>query len=297
MAHGVQTPEDRIVQDDDGTLWQRRPGGLGTSLAVAAIGLAALAVGQLTWVRGNVQPDLRGRSLAALEQAGYDGLQVSVSGRDVEVTGTADPAQVPAIRSLVESQTGVRVVKVVLAGNLAGAGTGRSTATATGTASATATPTATASPTTTPTPTASATASATATGTPTSGSGSSGTALSGEIATAEASIGALPKIEFPTAMSGPTAQGRQVIARIAGILAQHPEVKVLIEGHTDDLGTARVNLQLSASRAEVVRILLIRAGVSGSRLTARGFGETKPLVPNTSAVNRASNRRVAFTLS
>lgn len=318
MAERGPEQDDRIVRDEAGGFWQRRPGGYGAAAAVAAIGLVAAGAVQYSGLTlGKVQDDLAGRSIAALEQAGYQGLSVSVTGRDVTVRGQADPAAVPQILSLVTSQTGVRVaIDELNGGTGSGTASGTPSATATGatpttTASATPTATATATPTPTdssaaPTGTATATASASPTAstpapTPTPSASTpnptaSSTGDSADAAAAAAAIGALPKIQFPTALSGPTTDGRRTVAKIAAILQQYPSVRAQVQGHTDDLGTARVNLELSASRAEVVRALLIRAGISGSRLTAQGYGESRPFVPNTSDANRATNRRVSFVL-
>jgi outer membrane protein OmpA-like peptidoglycan-associated protein len=66
---------------------------------------------------------------------------------------------------------------------------------------------------------------------------------------------------------------------------------VELAGHTDDVGNAQYNLKLSAERAEVVRKALVDNGINENRLTARGYGSTKPLVPNDSEEHRAMNRR------
>jgi outer membrane protein OmpA-like peptidoglycan-associated protein len=69
---------------------------------------------------------------------------------------------------------------------------------------------------------------------------------------------------------------------------------VLIEGHTDDVGSSDSNLKLSMKRAEKIRELMLSGGVSDDFISVIGFGEDKPLVPNTSAENRAVNRRIEF---
>ena len=88
-----------------------------------------------------------------------------------------------------------------------------------------------------------------------------------------------------------------LIQEIAEALRLHPEIAQLeIQGHTDDTGTPRSNLRLSEERAKAVREALIRNGVKPRRLVARGHGEDKPLVPNTSAANRARNRRIQLII-
>lgn len=88
-----------------------------------------------------------------------------------------------------------------------------------------------------------------------------------------------------------------LLFEVADTLARHPEIaSVEIEGHTDDRGGAEHNLTLSQRRAEAVRTWLIAHGVAAIRLTARGYGLTRPLVPNITPANRARNRRVQFTI-
>jgi outer membrane protein OmpA-like peptidoglycan-associated protein len=87
--------------------------------------------------------------------------------------------------------------------------------------------------------------------------------------------------------SGPT------LKEIAGMLTEHPELKLTIEGHTDDVGDAAANQALSQARAEAVRKALASGyGVDAARLEAKGFGASKPAAPNSTAEGRAANRRV-----
>jgi outer membrane protein OmpA-like peptidoglycan-associated protein len=72
--------------------------------------------------------------------------------------------------------------------------------------------------------------------------------------------------------------------------------RFLIEGHTCDLGSADYNLVLSKQRADFVKALLLRAGISADRLVTNGCGEKKPSVPNTTDNERAQNRRVELML-
>jgi OmpA-OmpF porin, OOP family len=68
----------------------------------------------------------------------------------------------------------------------------------------------------------------------------------------------------------------------------------VIEGHTDSNGSAEYNQDLSERRAKAVREYLVSKGVAGSRLTAEGVGETRPIADNTNAEGRAQNRRVVL---
>jgi outer membrane protein OmpA-like peptidoglycan-associated protein len=84
-----------------------------------------------------------------------------------------------------------------------------------------------------------------------------------------------------------------ILEEIADVLNTHPEIKgVEVQGHTDNEGTPAYNLRLSESRAQAVVDTLVKLGVDPLRLEAKGYGDTKPLLPNTTESNRARNRRV-----
>lgn len=85
-----------------------------------------------------------------------------------------------------------------------------------------------------------------------------------------------------------------ILARFADYLKENPTFKIAIHGHTDDLGDDAKNLLLSENRAKAVVEFLVQQGVTADRLSAKGFGETKPKVPNTSNENRSKNRRTEF---
>ena len=91
-----------------------------------------------------------------------------------------------------------------------------------------------------------------------------------------------------------------ILKEIVNIIQTYPEYDVNIKGHTDDIPIETVqfpsNWELSAVRATTVLKFLIGGGVNPHRLTATGYGELLPLVPNDSAENRATNRRVEFVL-
>jgi outer membrane protein OmpA-like peptidoglycan-associated protein len=78
------------------------------------------------------------------------------------------------------------------------------------------------------------------------------------------------------------------------LLSNQPELKIEINGHTDSDGSDELNLKLSEERAKSVVAYLVSKGVKNDRLNSKGFGETKPAVPNTSNENKAINRRVEF---
>jgi outer membrane protein OmpA-like peptidoglycan-associated protein len=82
----------------------------------------------------------------------------------------------------------------------------------------------------------------------------------------------------------------------AALKEQSPDKLMSVEGHTDSQGSDAVNLPLSLNRANVVRDYLVTRGVDPSRITAVGFGSTRPLVDNLKVENRANNRRVEIVI-
>ena len=81
---------------------------------------------------------------------------------------------------------------------------------------------------------------------------------------------------------------------IVQIMKDNPDLKFDVEGYTDNTGNPAHNLTLSDASANAVKTQLIAMGVSASRLTAKGFGETKPISDNNTSEGRANNRRVEF---
>lgn len=81
------------------------------------------------------------------------------------------------------------------------------------------------------------------------------------------------------------------ITMLAAFLESHPELHVELAGHTDNVGSDNYNLKLSNERAEVVRQALIAKGIAEDRLTAQGYGSSRPIYPNDTDEHRAGNRR------
>jgi len=99
------------------------------------------------------------------------------------------------------------------------------------------------------------------------------------------------------------AEGQRAIREVATILAQSPEISIMVEGHTDNIpmrgrGDIRDNLDLSVMRATAItRILLENRGIAPSRVTSAGRGEWMPIAPNDTPENRARNRRSEIILT
>lgn len=82
------------------------------------------------------------------------------------------------------------------------------------------------------------------------------------------------------------------IKDVAQVMADYPDLKVMIEGHTDNIGSARYNNALSLRRANAVKAKIIGLGIAPSRLRAKGYGFSKPIADNKTSQGRQQNRRV-----
>ena len=102
---------------------------------------------------------------------------------------------------------------------------------------------------------------------------------------------------FGTDMSSLTTSGMQSAQKLAEVLKQNPKRNVLIEGFTDNTGTAPYNLELSQRRANAVMLALQDMGIASNRVAIRGYGKELPVSANDSAAGRQMNRRVEIVLS
>jgi outer membrane protein OmpA-like peptidoglycan-associated protein len=101
--------------------------------------------------------------------------------------------------------------------------------------------------------------------------------------------------EFMSAEIAPGSE--EVLDRITDMMRQHPEVKLVIEAHTDDIGSRSYNFELSEQRAGSVRAYLEAQGVATERLVPVGHGKNQPIASNKTEEGRQENRRVEFRMT
>jgi len=106
----------------------------------------------------------------------------------------------------------------------------------------------------------------------------------------------LRDVQFATNSTEMSSAAKIVLVAFAEYLIENPRFDVDIEGHTDDVGRAEENLDLSNRRARVVADFLIAEGVDSERLHAKGFGQQRPKSDNSTSEGRAINRRTEFTV-
>ncbi len=103
-------------------------------------------------------------------------------------------------------------------------------------------------------------------------------------------------ILFDTGKASIKAESTSVMVDIIQILSEYPTARFTVEGHTDSVGSAKLNQSLSEKRANSVRDFLIDKGIGADRLTAIGYGEDKPIATNKTRAGRTQNRRVEINL-
>jgi OOP family OmpA-OmpF porin len=101
-------------------------------------------------------------------------------------------------------------------------------------------------------------------------------------------------IKFDTDQATVSTESYALIVKLAAIALRCKVPQIEISGHTDNTGDDSINQPLSQARAEAVANLLVRAGVPVSRLSAVGYGATRPIAPNDTEDGRAKNRRIEF---
>jgi len=102
----------------------------------------------------------------------------------------------------------------------------------------------------------------------------------------------LQGVTFEFNKSRLTIDATKVLNFVAQSLTAHPEARIEVGGHTDNVGSAGYNQRLSLARARAVRAYLTQHGVAAEQLTAVGHGESEPVASNSTEEGRAQNRRV-----
>jgi outer membrane protein OmpA-like peptidoglycan-associated protein len=107
---------------------------------------------------------------------------------------------------------------------------------------------------------------------------------------------AFDNLEFETGKSIIKNSSFESLSELADVLKKRSQYKLEISGHTDNVGLAAANLQLSKDRANAVKNFLIKKGIPANRLIAKGFGQTKPIADNRTEKGRQKNRRVEMKI-
>ena len=115
--------------------------------------------------------------------------------------------------------------------------------------------------------------------------------------TARGMVITLGDVLFGTDLSRLTPDGMRSAQKLADVLQQNPQRRVMVEGFADSTGAADYNQGLSERRATAVRTALLDMGVARERIEVRGYGESFPVAANDNAGNRQLNRRVEIVLS
>jgi outer membrane protein OmpA-like peptidoglycan-associated protein len=105
------------------------------------------------------------------------------------------------------------------------------------------------------------------------------------------------KVQFETGKSVITKASLLELDKVLAFMNEYPGSKFVVEGHTDNVGVAANNLKLSQSRADAVKKYFTDKGISGDRITATGYGQTKPIANNATPAGKATNRRVEIHLA
>lgn len=122
-----------------------------------------------------------------------------------------------------------------------------------------------------------------------------GTALKPEEAAALNTI-RLDFVQFEIGSNTLTADSKHQLNDLSEILNKYPQIRIEVGGHTDNTGDAALNKTLSQQRADVVKTFLVDNGISAGRLTAVGYGSSRPVDTNDTDAGRQKNRRTEFRI-
>jgi outer membrane protein OmpA-like peptidoglycan-associated protein len=103
---------------------------------------------------------------------------------------------------------------------------------------------------------------------------------------------AFNNLEFETGKAVLKSTSLSSLEELAELLNAKPAYRLLVSGHTDNVGNAAANVKLSKSRADAIKIYLVGKGVATDKVITEGFGAKKPIASNTTEAGRQKNRRV-----
>jgi len=107
----------------------------------------------------------------------------------------------------------------------------------------------------------------------------------------------LGTIEFVTGTSNLTDASYVTLNNVVKVMNEYPAINIEVGGHTDSSGGATTNKNLSQKRAQICADYILSKNIDASRISVKGYGESIPLVPNTTTENKAKNRRVEFVIA
>lgn len=107
----------------------------------------------------------------------------------------------------------------------------------------------------------------------------------------------LPKIEFEFNSAVLLPESYRTLDKIADVMLHYPDMKLIVEGHTDDVGSDDYNDELSLARAGAVKEYLVQLGIYPDFIRVKGYGKRRPVVYGTTNEARSLNRRVEFVLT
>lgn len=105
---------------------------------------------------------------------------------------------------------------------------------------------------------------------------------------------AMSNVNFETNSAKLLPSSLEVLDKVAEVMQRYPEFKLMIEGHTDDVGDAAANQRLSENRVQACALYLQSKGINAANLRTQGLGESKPIADNRTLAGRKQNRRVEF---
>lgn len=106
-----------------------------------------------------------------------------------------------------------------------------------------------------------------------------------------AKVYTLENVFFDTGLSTLKPESYKALNELVEVMNLKPTMVIEIDGHTDNTGTAELNQTLSQNRADAVRNYLIKKGITATRITAKGYGDTLPVADNSTEEGKAKNRR------